>query len=322
MEPKVKPDFTKMVLYFIALLIFGIGCFGAMRLFNPGLTSPGSLPSLAIGMAILMVLALALVAALFSGFELTDRTQALALPEGSIRAIISLSLIVLFAFITVFLYQGVTDKGDMLRYDHATEAQRDQFLSSHPGAVDIQALVVVDKNGAMVTDGGNPAKPLYNITYRSARSTAGDDFAKQLLTLLGTLMASVTSYYLGAKSATSAATAATNAATSAMRAIADPGGLPPTIDEVKGEATAGATSVTLNVTGANLNTMTRARLIRGTTEIVATTMQSSPTTAVCSFTLTEPLASSHEYDLILDDGSPTAAPKTSVTKSKALVGPT
>jgi hypothetical protein len=47
-----------------------------------------------------------LVAVVFAQFGLGDQNQALGLPEGSIRAIIALSLIVLFSIIAIMLYQS------------------------------------------------------------------------------------------------------------------------------------------------------------------------------------------------------------------------
>jgi hypothetical protein len=62
------------------------------------------LPILAIAGVILLLGALAVVSVTFSLFELSDKTQALGLPEGSVRAVIALSLIVLFAILVVYLY--------------------------------------------------------------------------------------------------------------------------------------------------------------------------------------------------------------------------
>jgi hypothetical protein len=65
------------------------------------------LPVLAIAGVFLLLGALALVSVAFSLFELSDKTQALGLPEGSIRAVIALSLIVLFAILSVYLYASL-----------------------------------------------------------------------------------------------------------------------------------------------------------------------------------------------------------------------
>jgi hypothetical protein len=68
----------------------------------------GPLPLLAIGGVLVLILMLTVVAIIFSILGLTNKEQAMGLPEGSIRAVIALSLIVLFAILSVFLYQGVS----------------------------------------------------------------------------------------------------------------------------------------------------------------------------------------------------------------------
>ena len=62
-----------------------------------GLDVQISLPILSIAGVVLLLATLALIAVAFAGYELHDKTQALALPEGSIRAVIALSLIMIFA---------------------------------------------------------------------------------------------------------------------------------------------------------------------------------------------------------------------------------
>jgi hypothetical protein len=68
------------------------------------------LPIIAIAGVFLLLGALAIVSVAFSLFELSDKTQALGLPEGSIRAVIALSLIVLFAILSVYLYASLTSQ--------------------------------------------------------------------------------------------------------------------------------------------------------------------------------------------------------------------
>ena len=79
-----------------------------MNLVNAG---NGSLPLIAIGGVVVLIFMLTVVAMMFSILGLANKDQAMALPEGSIRAVIALSLIVLFAILSVFLYQGVSTSG-------------------------------------------------------------------------------------------------------------------------------------------------------------------------------------------------------------------
>ena len=73
-----------------------------------GETPAVGLPILAILGIMILFGALALIATLFARLDLSDPNQALALPEGSIRAAIALALIVLFAIISIMLYQSIS----------------------------------------------------------------------------------------------------------------------------------------------------------------------------------------------------------------------
>ena len=139
-----------------------------------------ALPLVAIGGVVVLILLLTAVATMFSILGLTNKTQAMGLPEGSIRAVIALSLIVLFAILSIFLYQGISNGGARFKIDEMSTADRAEFIRN-PNARDIQSSETKGKPG------------FYDVTYRSA-NTASEDFAKQLLVLLGTLMTAITSF--------------------------------------------------------------------------------------------------------------------------------
>ena len=67
------------------------------------------LPVLVITGVMALFATLALVAVTFSVAGLTDPNQALGLPEGSVRAAIALSLIVIFAITSIYLYSSLKD---------------------------------------------------------------------------------------------------------------------------------------------------------------------------------------------------------------------
>jgi|ERR1041385_4030225 hypothetical protein len=107
-----------------------------------GLADELRLPLLIVAAVAGLLTSLALIVAVFALYQLADRKFALGLPDGSIRAVVALLLIVLFSALTIFL------------------------------------------------------------TIRLKQTNAGEpvvDFAKQLLTILGTLMTSVTSFYFGSR---------------------------------------------------------------------------------------------------------------------------
>ena len=58
---------------------------------------------------------LALVAVTFSVAGLSDPSQALGLPEGSVRAAIALSLIVIFSITAIFFYSSRSSRASRSR---------------------------------------------------------------------------------------------------------------------------------------------------------------------------------------------------------------
>src|SRR5260221_10703125 len=68
----------------------------------------GSLPLLAIGGIVVLIFMLTAVAMIFSILDLANKDHSMGLPEGSIRSVIVLSLLVLFAILSVFLYQNAS----------------------------------------------------------------------------------------------------------------------------------------------------------------------------------------------------------------------
>src|SRR5438270_3893113 len=61
------------------------------------------LPVIAVFAIASMFAVIAFIAAIYQSANLAATTQALGLPEGSVRALIALSLIVIFAVITLFM---------------------------------------------------------------------------------------------------------------------------------------------------------------------------------------------------------------------------
>jgi hypothetical protein len=267
----------------ILALVLGAG-FLVLRKLIPN-DSAGVLPLLAIGGIILLMLMLTFVAMIFSMLGLTNNQQAMGLPEGSIRAVIALSLIVLFAILSVFLFHNVSTSGTVNSIVRLSDADRLQFIKDHPNARDLQTIVTKDDAGKPVvakdTNGldlknadGSP-KYLYDVSYRSTNS-ASEDFAKQLLVLLGTLMTAVTSFYLGAGTVTSAVKAGETSTTSASTFT---NVTPATHSIAKNGPT-----LHLEITGTNLDGISRVRLVKpGETPVEGTAVNPSSTKLTCDF---------------------------------------
>jgi hypothetical protein len=138
------------------------------------------------------------------------------------------------------------------------------------------------------------------LSYRSANA-ASEDFAKQLLVLLGTLMTAITSFYLGAGTATSAVKAGSEAGASA--------GPVPTLSGIKPPShspSTGGAVLHLEISGANLNSITRVKIVKaGAQPIVATNVKSSPTGIVCELDVSNAIAGT--WDVEVDDGGSKSA---------------
>jgi len=277
-----KPGLSLLILLLVTALAYG---FYELKKIGGG-GEQAQLPLLAIGGVILLILLLTIVSMVFSLLGLTNKDQAMGLPEGSIRSVIAISLIVLFAILAVFLYDGIK-YGTVYEIKNLSDAQRLQFIKDHPAAPNIQSF----PNGTATADN----QPLYDVTYSSA-NPASDDFAKQLLVLLGTLMTAVTSFYLGAGTASQAA--GTSVPTVTVT------GLDPTTHSI---AKDGAT-IHLQVSGNNLNIITRAKIVRGGVQILGTNVRSNPTSLTCDIAVSQHTTPPDgPWDVVVDDGGSKSA---------------
>jgi hypothetical protein len=224
----------------------------------------------------------------------------MGLPEGSIRSVIALSLIVLFAILSVFLYQGVSAGGRVVN-SMVPETLRMQFIREHPGQ-DVQSVLLKDKDGITPLKSADGKENLYDVSYRSANATA-DDFAKQMLVLLGTLMTAITSFYLGAGTATTAAKAG-ETKTAGSPTVS---GISPTSGSNSGP------SIPLKIMGANLNDIAHVKIVRaGAEPIIATNVHSNAASVACDIPVSTATAPpGPPWDVVVDDGG---------TKSFALPG--
>jgi hypothetical protein len=168
-------------------LYFGIGRMDA--------TPAVGLPILAIFGIMILFGALALIATLFERLGLSDRTQALALPEGSIRAAIALALIVLFAIISIMLYQSVS-KPYLIA--GLRESQKSEMVKDLANRV---VAVVPEPCAASpgVAGAAGTLEKCFSVHVRQPPGQESTDLAKQLLILIGTLMTSVTSFYFASR---------------------------------------------------------------------------------------------------------------------------
>jgi hypothetical protein len=215
------------------------------------------LPLLAIGGVLVLLVALALVAGAFTLLNLANPREALGLPEGSVRAVIALSLIVLFATISIYVYTNM-DRPPIKQLSGLTEQGKSDLLSKVPSS----AIVSSVSNGAT----GDALR--YTVYYRDTNPQA-DDVGKQLITLIGTLVTSVASFYFGSKSA-APITVAT--------------GMKPTGPSVRGvtpSTLARGAGADLEIAGESLDLVKEAKITLGRQQIVASNVTSNASVVKC-----------------------------------------
>jgi hypothetical protein len=209
----MKPNKYLLVVGIAFLVAAGIGLY---KLHIPDLWVDAKNSSEALALSAVVLVGLALVVVLmsvlvivYSVLGVSDSTQALALPEGSVRALIAFSLVLIFVCLGAFLYNSVNNSGLSPggKSSHITEAQlsdlKTQFVVAYEPARNTNGSVETDSDGK---------SPLYNATYFLKPGKDAEDFAKQIFTTLATVFVSVISFYFGSSTTSSAVGAGAKAA--------------------------------------------------------------------------------------------------------------
>lgn len=165
-----------------------------------------------LGLTVTMFAVLAIV---FSFLKLDNPTMALGLPDGSIRALLAFSLVLIFVCLATFLYSRI-DKDECENcgkvLSGVTEAQINDLKGSFTVAVEQARDNAGNPLYQKVPGDGQPrddlSRPLYNVTYYPKPNPNAADFAKQIFTTLATIFVSVVSFYFGSSATTSAMKAA------------------------------------------------------------------------------------------------------------------
>jgi hypothetical protein len=228
-----------------------------------GLEDHVGLPLLAISGVVLLISILALMAIAYSMFDLDDKTQALGLPEGSVRAVIALSLVLLFAILAVYLYSSLASGGVMQTVKAMTPQQTVallKVLQDTPSSIanettgelmDATAVAALAKAVPTSTD-------RLSISYRPPQNQAAVNFATQLVAIIGTLVTSVAGFYFGSKTAGTGQGSGTSSPTPVLRSIS------PT----SAKTGTGPTAFTLN--GDSLNQIANVKIVLGSKSIAGT----------------------------------------------------
>lgn len=206
---------SRVALFVAAFAVLAAAGFGLYK-FSAYIDGKGD----ALALSLVVLVGLALVVALVAGLTIVysilgvaNQLQPLALPEGSVRALIAFSLLLIFVCLATFVYEG--SKGTELLL-----AGRASKMSAAQVAELRKNFIVVDEparraDGTLEQDlVGTTGTPLFNVTYynRQPRKEA-DDIGKQIFTTLATVFVSVVGFYFGSSTASSAVGAGVKAAT-------------------------------------------------------------------------------------------------------------
>jgi len=158
------------------------------NIFQPEL----ALTILIVASVVILLLGLAVTAVIFRRLGLHSRENAMGLPEGSIRAIIALMLIVIFAVTAVFLISNIDSQSESKPVTDLSEEQ----AAAYP-AEDVVRTIEVPTG---------PETSTYTVILKGDEP-ASLALSQQLLTTLGTLVVAIASFYFGSNAVTSAQTA-------------------------------------------------------------------------------------------------------------------
>lgn len=189
----------------LAMLLLCIGLISALTVFlvihaATTLETDGALlpeivlPLLVIVGVIALLASLAIAAAAFGLFEMSDKSQALGLPSGSVQAVIALSLILIFAVVALYA-----------RSQTGTETKESKGLITREFK-DIPAEEVVSYNRRTSKNGA--------VTYdvvRRVEDPEAKNINTQLLTTVSTLVVAVAGFYFGSRSVQEGSQAALDA---------------------------------------------------------------------------------------------------------------
>lgn len=186
----------------VAMIVYAAHSLKTDDVFQPEII----LPLVVITGIVALLATLAIAAATFGLFNISDSTQALGLPAGSIQAVIALSLILIFAVVALYASGGT--KSQELTSTGLTRAE----LRRIPPQQIVQVQRVKSKKSK---------KASYTVV-RSVEDQNAREINIQLLSTVSTLVIAVAGFYFGSKSVQEGVKAARGPARNRSLTIASP----------------------------------------------------------------------------------------------------
>jgi hypothetical protein len=171
----IKGAFDTWFLYGIlgisSLLIFLIA-FGAVNI-----QSAYALPLILIFGVIDVFIVLTIAGKIFVNIDYGCREEALGLPEGSVRALIALSLIIIFAIMAIYMFNSLIPQNN---------------------------IFLVKAGQTFIFPNGSSTTPTIDTFVFLEPSQAQRDFSSQTLTTVSTLVVALAGFYFGTKAVSTA----------------------------------------------------------------------------------------------------------------------
>ena len=221
-----------------------------------------------------------ILAAGFSCMSLADPKQPLALPEGSIRAMIALALIMVFILFGIYLFRMVgagssTYVGNM---DKVPDPQQ------YKGKLIRYDKLVEEKTGTVS----------YDVWVISAIDPDGKALAQQLITTVGTLVVAVAGFYFGSSTTNSLARRAGEELAAGQAAAANP-----TITDVTPKEGLRNQQLAIEIAGTGFKSPKAVRLHRGSETMECSEILANKTKIQCKVTIDK--APDGKWDVLVEN---------------------
>lgn len=159
---------------------------------------------------VLLTVSLAGLIIIFRALSLDDANAALGMPPGSVRALLALTLIVVFVVVASWELRGLYDPNSALKETAQIPNGKVEEFKLHNA-------------GARMTVMPGPGDGQSTVTLYVPRDAEIQDLAKQVMTIVATVLVTVVGFYFGSNSAADAARTANATIRSVQAALSGSG---------------------------------------------------------------------------------------------------
>jgi hypothetical protein len=192
-----KPDVWRSLIPVVVAVLAAAGAItGLIKWTGPdGNNDPEIvLPIVFIVGVLVLLLVIGTLAVVFKNHSLADNRMPMGLPDGSMRAFISLLIVLLFFIIAIFVFRELQGAAEPSALQQLSQEQAD--------AVPLETQV------SRIRNGGTNEAPLFDVTVKQEIDESIKTYSVQLLATVSTLVVAVSAFYFGTSSTTTAFAAA------------------------------------------------------------------------------------------------------------------